>query len=68
MKLTNAQYDLLKWIISIVLPATIGFLSIVFREIGWEHTELFLTIGIAFEVFLGTIFKVSDHNYNKGSE
>lgn len=68
MKLTNKQYDILKWIISIVLPALIVFLGVVFNQIGWQHSETFLTIAVAFEVFLGSIFKLSDYQYHKGEK
>ena len=65
MKLTDKQYDLLKWTISIVLPALIVFLSVVFNTIGWAHTEPFLQIAVALEVFLGTVFKLSEYKYDK---
>lgn len=68
MKLSNKQYDILKWIISIVLPASIVFMGVVFSQIGWQHSEAFLTIAVALEVFLGTIFKISDYNYHKGEK
>lgn len=68
MKLTNKHYDILKWIVSVFLPALLLFLSVVFRETGWEYSELFMTIAIAFEVFLGSLLKVSDTNYNKQGE
>jgi hypothetical protein len=68
MKLSNKQYDILKWIISIVLPASIVFMGVVFNTIGWQHSEAFLTIAVALEVFLGTIFKISDYNYHKGEK
>jgi hypothetical protein len=63
--LTNKQYDVLKWLISVVIPALIVLLSVIMGALNWEHTEVFLTIAVAIETFLGTIFKVSDHNYKK---
>lgn len=68
MRLSNKQYDILKWIISIVLPALIVFLGVVFNQIGWQHSEAFLTIAVALETFLGTIFKLSDNKYKKEQE
>lgn len=65
MRLSDKQYKILKWVISIVLPALIVFLSVVFDTIGWQYTEPFLQIAVAFEVFLGTVFKVSEHKYDK---
>ena len=66
--LTNKQYDILKWVISIFIPALITFLGTVMTSLGWAHTELFLTIAVAFELFLGSIFKLSDINYEKNKE
>ena len=66
--LTNEQYDILKWLISIVIPAVIVFLGTVFDTIGWHYTEVFMKIAVAFELLLGTIFKLSDSNYNKNKE
>ena len=66
--LTNKQYDILKWFISIFIPALITFSGTVMTSLGWAHTELFLTIAVAFELFLGTIFKLSDINYEKNKE
>lgn len=64
--LTNKQYDGLKWVITIVIPAFVFMLGTIFTALGWAHTDVFLTIAGALELFLGTIFKVSDHNYKKG--
>lgn len=66
--LTNEQYDILKWIVSIIIPALIVFLGTVFNAIGWQHTEIFMIIAVAFETFLGTVFKLSDSNYKKNEE
>lgn len=49
----------MKWLVSIVAPALIVFLGIVFQTIGWQYTEQFMTIAVAFEAFLGAIFKFS---------
>lgn len=66
--LTNKQYDILKWFVSIFIPALITFLGTVMTSLGWAHTELFLTIAVAFQLFLGTVFKLSDSNYKKNEE
>ena len=66
--LTNKQYDILKWFVSIFIPALITFLGTVMTSLGWAHTELFLTIAVSFQLFLGTIFKLSDVNYEKNKE
>ena len=65
MQLKNKTYDMLKWVISLVLPALIVFLGTVFTVIEWEYAQAFLIIIGGLELFLGTIFKVSDYNYQK---
>lgn len=59
VRLTNKQYDVMKWLVSIVAPSLIVFLGIVFQTLGWQYTEQFMTIAVAFETFLGAIFKFS---------
>lgn len=65
IRLTKQQYNTLKWLISIVIPALITFLGVVMNTLNWIHTEVFLTIAVAFEAFLGAIFKVSEYTYDK---
>lgn len=65
IRLTDRQYDVLKWIISVVLPALIVFIGIVMQTFNYAHTDVFLTIAVALETFLGTIFKFAEYNYDK---
>ena len=65
MKLTNDQYDFLKWVIVLVLPATTGLISVVGTELGWQYTETVTNIIPAVQTFLGSIFAISSYNYNK---
>ena len=67
-QLTDKQYDVLKWLIAIVLPALITFVAVVAQALSWQYTDLFLTIAVAFETFLGTVFQISNYNYNKEEE
>ena len=64
-KLTNEQYDTLKWVISTVIPALIFMLGTIMVALNYANTDIFLTIAGAIELFLGTIFMVSNNNYNK---
>ena len=66
--LTNEQYDIFKWLISVVIPAVVVFLGTVMSVLNWQHTQNFVLIAGAFELLLGTVFKVSDINYNKEEE
>ena len=66
--LTNKQYDILKWFISVFIPAFIVFAGTVMNTLNWGHTEAFLQIAVALELLLGSIFKLSDVNYEKNKE
>ena len=68
MKLENRQYDILKWIAQILLPA-IGTLYFALSKI-WGlpfATEIVGTIS-AVDVFLGALLGISTANYNKEIE
>lgn len=68
MKLSNSQYDFLKWVAQILLPA-IGTLYFALAKIwGFPYgTEIVGTI-TAVDTFLGAILKVSTDNYNKDGD
>lgn len=65
MKLRNETYDLLKWVIAIVLPALTLLVATVGETVSWEATDVVVTIMTALTTFLGSIFMISSHNYNK---
>lgn len=64
-KLTNEQYDALKWVISTVIPAFIFMVGTILTSLNYANTDIFLTIAGAVELFLGSLFMVSNSNYNK---
>lgn len=64
MKLSNKTYDVLKWIVIIVLPA-LATLWVALAEVwGWPFcTEIAMSI-TAVETFLGAVLCISTANYN----
>lgn len=64
-KLSNDTYDLLKWIIAIVLPALATLIQTVGTSIAWQGTDLTVTIITAVTAFLGAIFMASNTAYQK---
>lgn len=68
MKLSNSQYDFLKWVAQILLPS-IGTLYFALAKIwGFPYgTEIVGTI-TAVDTFLGAILKISTDNYNKDGD
>lgn len=68
MKLTNKQYDVLKWVVAIVMPAAGTFLGVVFTQINWDQSESFLIVWTALTAFMGTVLGVSSNNYGKSDK
>lgn len=64
-KLTDEQYAMLKWAVSIVMPALGVFIGVVGKTVNWELTDSVLTIWTAFTALLGTCLGVSSYQYNK---
>ena len=68
IKLTDNQYQTFKWVITVVLPALITLIGVIMQTLDIEQVEVFLTIAVAIETFLGTIFKFSEYQYDKERE
>ena len=68
MKLSNKTYDVMKWVVQLLIPALITLYGVIGTTLNIPYTEQVLTIGGAVDVFLGTILKISTNNYNKENE
>jgi hypothetical protein len=62
MTLSNRTYDILKWVITIVLPATATLVAALSAIYGWAWGEAAV---VALTTFLGSIFMVSSKSYQK---
>ncbi|HGF7174112.1 phage holin [Enterococcus hirae] len=65
MKLNNSTYDIVKWVVSIVLPAFAVLVGGLGKVYGYEHTDLAVTTITAVTTFLGTIMQLSSAKYKK---
>lgn len=65
MKMSNSNYDWLKWVAQIFLPAFTTFLGLVLKCLNNPYTDIIITILVGFDTFLGTILGISTHYYNK---
>ncbi|EOH59229.1 phage holin [Enterococcus mundtii] len=65
MKLNNSTYDIIKWVVSIVLPAFAVLVGTLGKVYGYEQTDLAVTTITAVTVFLGTIMQLSSSQYKK---
>lgn len=64
-KLTNEQYNFLKWFVIVFMPAFTTFAGVVGKAINLGAIDLILIILTAFTTFLGSLIGVSNMNYNK---
>ena len=65
MIFSNKVYDILKWIAQILLPALITLFGTIGSAVGFEKTDIIITIAIAVDTFLGTLLGISSSAYKK---
>ena len=65
MIMNNKYYDVLKWVVQVVMPSLAVFIGTVGISVGWEQPDLTITILTAVTAFLGSVLGVSNHNYKK---
>lgn len=62
--MSNKVYDVLKWIVTVVLPALLTLFGVIGATLDLKYTDTVITIGTAVITCLGTIIGVSSINYN----
>nr|DAV82305.1 MAG TPA: holin [Caudoviricetes sp.] len=67
MKLNNKVYDILKWVVMIVLPAISAFYVALASVWGWPYAEQVAMTIAAVTALLGALLGISTANYNKGA-
>lgn len=65
MKLKNEVYDILKWLVVIVLPAISTFYSTVAPLFGWYDPGTVAQVISAVCVLAGAVIGISTAEYNK---
>ena len=65
MILPQKAYEIIRWIVIIVIPALITLYGVIGNTLNIPYTEIVLTIVGAVDVFLGTIFGISKISYDK---
>lgn len=66
MKLSNKLYDIMKWLVIIVLPALATLYTALAAVWGWPYAEEVKTTILAGDTFLGAVLCFSTATYNKG--
>ena len=64
--MSNKVYDIMKWVIAIVMPAAAVLYGNLGPDWGWFNPDLIVKTITEVQLFLGTIFAVSCYNYAKG--
>ena len=65
MILPEKVYEVLRWVVITVIPALLLFYGVLGNTLDIPYTETVLTIGAAFDTFLGTIFGISKISYDR---
>ena len=65
MKITNKTYDVIKWIVVIVIPAIITLYATLGNIWNFPRVEQITATLAAIDVFLGAIMQISSSKYNK---
>ncbi len=65
-ELSNRVYDVLKWLVLIVLPACGTLYSALAGVWGWGNVEQVTTTISAVALFVGALIGVSSASYGKG--
>jgi len=65
MKLPSKLYDVLKWLVLIVIPALTTFYAVLDNIFGWGYAETVTTISAAACTCIGAIIGISTAQYNK---
>lgn len=65
MKLPDPVYDVLKWLVLVVIPALTTFYAVCDKVFGWGYPEIVTTISAALCACIGSIVGVSTAEYNK---
>ena len=65
MKLNDKLYDILKWLVIIVLPACATLYAALASVWGWPFSEQITTTITAVDTFLGAVLCISSASYHK---
>lgn len=68
MILPQRAYEIIRWLVIVVIPAAITLYGVIGNVLNIPNTEVILTIAGAVDVFLGTIFGISKISYDKKLE
>ena len=65
MKIPDKLYDILKWVVIIVLPAIATLYAALSAVWDWPYSEEIVTTITAVDTFLGAVLCIATVTYNK---
>lgn len=65
MKLNNKVYDILKWVVIIVMPAVATLYAALAAVWAWPYADEVVTTITAVDTFLGAVLCISTAQYHK---
>lgn len=65
MKIPDKMYDILKWVVIIVLPAIATLYAALSAVWAWPYSDQVVTTITAVDTFLGAVLCISTATYNK---
>ena len=65
MKLNDKLYEILKWLVMVVVPALTTFYVVLDKTFGWGYAETVTTISAAACACVGAIIGISTAQYRK---
>ena len=65
MKLNGKVYEILKWLVMVVVPALTTFYVVLDKTFGWGYAETVTTISAAACACVGAIIGISTAQYRK---
>ena len=65
MKIPDKVYDILKWFVIIVLPASATLYNVLASVWGWPFADEVVKTVTAVDTFLGAVLCISTATYNK---
>lgn len=68
MKISNALYDILKWVALVVLPAVATLYGALAAAWGWPYAEQIVYTITAIDTFLGALLGISNLQYKAGED
>lgn len=68
MKIPDKLYDVLKWLVLIVIPALTTFYAVLDNIFKWGYAEIVTTISAAACACMGAILGISTAEYNRSTK